>query len=87
MADLEHQMKDYRLTTAKILYHMPDCKELLQEFIWQDYDIAPAYPELHQFLDFWERKIEGALHSVYIARKKLISHDGYRFANHQKTIH
>lgn len=87
MATLDLQLKDYRLTTAQILYHMPDHTELLQEFIWQDYDIAPKFPHLHKFLDFWEHKIEGALHSVYIAKKKLICHDDYRFADYQKTLH
>jgi uncharacterized protein Usg len=69
MADLSRQLKDYRLTTAKILYHMPDHTHLLQEFIWQDYDIAPRYPTLFKFLNFWTREIEGKLHSVYVAKK------------------
>ncbi|HBR68919.1 MAG TPA: Usg family protein, partial [Rhodospirillaceae bacterium] len=36
MAQLGKQLKDYRLTTAKIIYHMPDYRNILQEFIWQD---------------------------------------------------
>jgi uncharacterized protein Usg len=53
MANLSLQLNDYRLTTAEILYHLPDHPALLQSFIWQNYDIAPRYPELHRFLDFW----------------------------------
>jgi uncharacterized protein Usg len=73
MANLKLQLNDYRLTTAEILYHMPDHPALLQSFIWQDYDIAPRYPELHKFLDFWSRQIEGKLHSVILASRGIVS--------------
>ncbi len=86
MAELNKQLADYRLTTAQILYHMPDHAHLLQEFIWQEYDIAPKYPVLLRFLDFWKREIEGKLHSVYVARQELITPGDYRFALWQKTI-
>lgn len=64
---LELQLRGYRLTTAEILYHMPDHPGLLQTFVWQEYDIAPDYPVLRRFLEFWERNIEGRLHSVQVA--------------------
>lgn len=87
MADLESQFtKNYRLTTAKIIYHMPDFSELLQEYVWQEYDIAPQFPELTKFLDFWEKEIEGKLHSVYVADNKLITPGDYRFADWQGTL-
>jgi len=74
MADFELQFtSDYRLTTAQIFYHLPDHPKFLQEFIWQDYDRAPIFPELKQFLGFWVREIEGKLHSVYVAHQKIIS--------------
>ncbi len=60
MANLTRQLTDYRLTTAEILYHLPDHPALLQSFIWQDYDLAPRFPVLHQFLDFWVAQIEGS---------------------------
>lgn len=65
-------VKDYRLTTAEILYHMPDHPGLLQSYIWQEYDIAPLFPELKKFLDFWTRELEGPLHSVQVASFELI---------------
>jgi uncharacterized protein Usg len=73
MANLRLQLQDYRLTTAEILYHLPDHPGLLQSYIWQDYDIAPRYPELHRFLDFWRREIEGKVHSVKLATRRLIT--------------
>jgi uncharacterized protein Usg len=70
--NLVRQLQDYRLTTAEILYHLPDHPHLIQTFIWQDLDIAPRYPVLHKFLDFWKREIEGSLHSVRVASASLI---------------
>lgn len=73
MDDLQRQLDGYRLTLAEIHYHLPDHPKLLQTFIWQDYDLAPRYPVLTRFLDFWVEKIEGRLHSVYVARRKLVT--------------
>jgi uncharacterized protein Usg len=87
MANFEIQFtQNYRLTTAKILYHMPDYEKLLQEYIWQDYDIAPKYPGLKKFLEFWSKEIEGKLHSVYVADKALITPGDYRYADWQGTL-
>lgn len=62
----------YGLTTAQIIYRIPDHRDLLQEFIWQRYDLFPAFPELGSFLAFWEEKIEGPIHSVTVAHARLI---------------
>ena len=67
------QMAGYRLATAEILYHFPDHPDLLQTYVWQDYDIAPKYPVLSRFLDFWTRELEGPIHSVRLAGKRLIA--------------
>ena len=69
---LSQQLKDYRLTTAEILYRLPDHPAVLQSYIWQELDIAPAFPVLRGFLDFWEREIEGRLHSVRVCSLDLI---------------
>ncbi|NBX66803.1 MAG: Usg family protein [Proteobacteria bacterium] len=87
MTELEFQLADFRLTTAEILYHMPDHPELLQTFVWQDYDLAPRYPVLNRFLGFWVEKIEGKLHSVYVAHRKLISPNEIRTADSEFLIH
>jgi uncharacterized protein Usg len=70
---LTKQLRDYRLTTAEIVYHLPDHPALLQTFVWQDLDIAPRYPTLAKFLDFWNRELEGKLHSVRVASARLIT--------------
>tara|TARA_B100000508_G_scaffold138885_1_gene135824 strand:- start:865 stop:1146 length:282 start_codon:yes stop_codon:yes gene_type:complete len=85
-SDLEIQLQGFRLTTAQILYHMPDNPVILQEFIWQNYDLAPKFPKLYKFLDFWEKKIDGSLHSVYVAKKELISPNDTRIVDSEFTL-
>lgn len=88
MADLRAQfMKDYRLTTAEILYHLPDYPDLLQSYIWQEYDLAPKYPVLNKFLDFWSHNLDGKLHSVYVASHKLITPSESRFIRAEFQLH
>ncbi|MEM6811571.1 MAG: Usg family protein [Pseudomonadota bacterium] len=86
MSDLLCELQGYRLTTAQIYYHLPDHPNVLQEFIWQHHDLAPKFPKLFKFLDFWSYEIEGTLHSVYVARKKLIGPNDSRFADIELTI-
>ena len=87
MADLQKQLGNYRLTTAQIFYHLPDTPSLLQEYIWQDYDLAPKFPELRGFLQFWHRELDGKLHSVYVASKKLITPSDTKFYDFDMTLH
>ncbi len=84
---LSKQMAGYRLTTAQIIYHLPDHPKLLQEFVWQHLDIAPDFPELKRFLGFWETTIEGKLHSVRIASAQLIAPARLRTADGLLTMH
>lgn len=85
--DFEKQLiHNYRLTTAEIYYHLPDHPKLLQSYIWQEYDIAPKFPELHRFLQFWTKEIDGKLHSVYVASQKLISPADVRHYDHILTL-
>ncbi len=80
------QIKDYRLTTAEILYHMPDHPGLLQSYIWQDMDLAPRYPELRRFLDFWTRNLDGKLHSIRVAAGGSAHAPAMRHATHLKYL-
>ncbi len=70
--DFVRQLQGFSLTTAEILYHLPDHPRLLQSYIWQDYDRAPEFPLLHRFLDFWDRSLDGRLHSVRVSHSGLI---------------
>lgn len=69
---LIREAEGYGLTTAQIVYHLPDHFDLLQEFVWQQYDLFPQFPSLNKFLCFWEQRIDGRLHSVTVAHKLLV---------------
>jgi len=81
------QLRDYRLTTAEILYHMPDHPGLLQTYIWQDYDLAPYFPVLRKFLDFWSHSLDGKLHSIAVAHRSLVDTPQWRNAADFLTLH
>jgi len=70
--DFRKQVLGYGLTTAQILYRMPDHRSLLQTYVWQNYDLCPDFPELLGFLEFWQKSLEGVVHSVTVAHSRLI---------------
>jgi len=70
--DFPRQLDGYGLTTAQILYRLPDHPSLLQTYVWQDYDLCPRFPVLNRFLAFWLDKLEGPLYSVTVAHSRLI---------------
>ncbi|MFK7943765.1 MAG: usg protein [Paracoccaceae bacterium] len=81
------QLDGYSLATAEITYRMPDANSLLQTFVWQEYDLAPEFPELRKFLEFWERELDGPLHSVRVAHCTLIKPAEFRMVDQEFTIH
>jgi uncharacterized protein Usg len=85
--NLQQQLLSYRLTTAEIVYHMPDHPNVLQSYVWQQLDIAPHYPVLRQFIEFWKREIEGKLHSVRVASVGLISAGEMRHTDSLTHLH
>lgn len=87
ISDFRKQLEGYGLTTAQILYRMPDHKKILQSYLWQNYDLHPKFPELHKFLDFWEEKLEGPIHSVTIAHCKLIKPAELRMIGTEYKLH
>jgi uncharacterized protein Usg len=84
--DFIRQMEGYGLTTAQILYRMPDHPTLLQTYIWQDYDLAPRFPVLIDFLEFWKRELSGPLHSVTITHAQLIRPAEFRAVSGEINI-
>lgn len=79
--DFRKQLEGYGLTTAEILYRLPDHPRVLQSFVWQEYDLFPKFPTLNRFLDFWMRELAGPLHSVRIAHARLIKPSEFRAVN------
>jgi uncharacterized protein Usg len=66
ISDIEKILQGHHLTTAEILYHMPDHPTLLQTYIWQEYDYPPLYPQLNSFLIFWEKNLDGKIETVRV---------------------
>ena len=85
--EIARQLRGYRLTTAEITYRRPDHPSLLQEYIWQELDIAPGFPVLTRFLGFWEKNLEGRLHSVTVASVQLVRPARFRWAGAMLRIH
>lgn len=85
--DFKRRLEGYGLTTANILYRLPDHRSLLQAYVWQNYDLAPLFPELRKFLDFWTRELEGPLHSVTVAHQRLIAAHEVRTLTTELRLH
>jgi uncharacterized protein Usg len=81
------QLQGYGLTTAHILYRMPDHPSLLQTYVWQDYDLCPKFPTLQRFLEFWRTTLEGPLYSVTVAHSRLIKPAEIRAINGEFRLH
>lgn len=77
----------YGLTTAEILYRLPDHPEILQTYIWQDFDTTPRFPVLNKFLDFWRDRLDGALHSIRVGHATLIRPLELRAVNGEILLH
>lgn len=71
--DFMQQIEGHSLTTAEILYRMPDHPAIIQSYIWQDYDLAPEFPRLIDFLNFWTESLDGPLYRIRVAHKRLVS--------------
>ena len=86
-ADFESMLRGYCLTTAEILYRLPDHPALLQTYIWQDYDLHPRFPKLKAFLDFWTAKLDGPLFKVTVAHKGLIAPSELKLVRAEFRVH
>ncbi|MBL3567539.1 usg protein [Rhodovulum sulfidophilum] len=78
LSETELMLRGYGLTTAELYYRMPDFRNVLNSFIWQDYDLAPDHPRLFKFIQFWQESIDGPLHSVRFTHRKRISSGEWR---------
>ena len=76
-----------RLTTAEVLYYIPDHQTLLQSFVWQTLDVAPEFPRMKRFLDFWRREIDAVIHSVSITAAGLVVPARVEFRDAEIVLH
>jgi uncharacterized protein Usg len=75
------RLNGWRLATAEVLYYLPDHPSLLQSFIWQTLDLAPNYPRIHRFLNFWRHEIDAVIHSVQLATGETLAPANVRNAS------
>ena len=63
------RLRGYRLCTWCITYMLPDNPRIISrnDLVLQQLDLAPEFPMLRDYLDFWQRHIEAPLHSVRVA--------------------
>jgi uncharacterized protein Usg len=86
-AALLRQLEGFSLTTAEILYCLPDYPRLLQSYVWQEYDLAPRFPRLTDFLGFWTTNLDGALYRVRVAHRRLIAPQEFNFIEGELRLH
>lgn len=87
LGDTRFPFERYCQATAEIIYRMPDHPAVLQTFIWQHLDIAPDFPALRRFLDFWEKNLDGPIHSVRVARTRLADRRRLVHVRHLLRLH
>jgi uncharacterized protein Usg len=80
-------LQDYRLTTAEVLYQIPEYPDLLQSYLWQSLDRVPDFPKLNDFLSDWEKSLDGKLHSVRIGYVGIIQPEEWRYADSVTATH
>lgn len=85
--DFSRMLIGYSLTTAEILYHLPDHPSLLQTYLWQDYDLHPKFPKLKSFLDFWDTHLDGKLYKVCVNHRSLISPAELKLVGTEFNLH
>ncbi len=86
-SDFARQLGGERLTTAEVLYYMPDHPALLQRFLWQTLDLAPGFPRIHKFLDFWRTEIDAVIHSVTVSAAGIVAPARLDIAREVGVIH
>jgi uncharacterized protein Usg len=85
--DLSRQLAGERLTTAEVIYYMPDHPTLLQRFLWQTLDLPPEFPRVQKFLVFWRREIDAVIHSVTLTAAGLVQPARLEISREVATLH
>lgn len=87
LSETQLRMCGYGDTLIRVYFRLPDYQSVLNEFTLNKLDLAPDFPVLFAFIEFWQREIEGPLHSVEFTHRKLIRPDTWRHVTHEFRIH
>lgn len=85
-ADFQKQLAGYSLTTAEIIYYLPDHPSLVQSYVWQEYDDS-KFTKLRNFLDFWNRELDGKIKEVRTANTAMIGPRELKMLDAEYSIH
>ncbi len=85
--EIRLMLRGYGLTTAEFFYRLPDYRNVLNSFLWQDYDLAPDHPRLFAFIEYWQDTIEGPLHSVRFTHRRMIAPGEWRHVTGEFHYH
>jgi uncharacterized protein Usg len=85
--DFTRRLRGEGLTTAEVLYYLPDHPALLQRFLWQTLDVSPEFPRIQRFLTFWRREIDAVIHSVTVSGSGLVCPARLDIARVVGTVH
>ena len=81
------QIEGFSLDHGRDPLPLPRPPKLLQSYIWQDYDLAPRFPKLTDFLDFWSANLDGALYRIRVAHRRLIAPAEFSFVEGELRLH
>ena len=59
-------IKKWTNASVQVVYYIPDYLNIVNEFIWQTKDQKPDYPRIEQFLDYWDKNIDGPIKEAFI---------------------
>jgi uncharacterized protein Usg len=85
--EFEQRLNGATLLTAEVLYYMPDHPKIVQTFLWQTLDVAPQFPRLAKFLDFWRREIDAVIREVRVAHGQSLAPQTWRNVDGEFRIH
>ncbi len=59
-------IEKWTIASVQVVYYIPDYLNIVNEFVWQTEDQRPKYPRIGEFLDYWDKNIDGPIKEVYI---------------------
>ena len=59
-------LEKWTVASVQVVYYIPDYLSIVNEFVWQTEDQRPKYPRITEFLDYWDKNIDGPIKEVFI---------------------
>ena len=59
-------LQKWTVATVQVVYYIPDYLHIVNEFVWQTDDQLPEYQRITEFLNYWDKNIDGPIKEVYI---------------------